>query len=459
MNRVKSIVSLVFAVVLAISPVWAQEDLDKPVTIPQPQKEWTFAVFLNADNNLDPFGVEDQQEMSKVGSSNWLNIVTLIDRERGPACWNYIEKGKVTKLKDMGELDMGDYKVFIEFVKYVKANFPAKHYVIGIWNHGSGWKAGGKIVRGVSYDDSTGNHITTNQLVGALEEAKKVLGKNIDILNFDACLMQMAEVVYACKDTCDYIVASEETEPGKGTPYDEALAQFSATKTVEQICTGWVKAFVGSYNGGSQGYEACTQSAIKTSAFPKLVDAINGLSKTIMAGKFTAEINKTLGEVQKFADTDYIDLVHFATLLKAAVKDEAIKTACDKVFAAAKGTVLANGNAMDSMKNAEGISIYFPDSTYSFVAGYKTLGFSKVSMWDEMIEAHLKAKAGDAMTSAVETGDTQTLRAFVSKASDNDKAVNQAVIEKLNFRLYSEGGLSKTVTDEATALLKELSTK
>ncbi|HNV71360.1 MAG TPA: clostripain-related cysteine peptidase, partial [Candidatus Ozemobacteraceae bacterium] len=221
MNRVLSIVSLVvFTVLLAVTPACAQEDGDKPVTIPQPLKEWTFAVFLNADNNLDPFGVEDQVEMSKIGSSNWLNIVTLIDRERGPAQWNYIEKGKVTKVKDMGELDMGDYKQFIDFVKFVKTNFPAKKYMIGIWNHGSGWKAAGKIVRGVSYDDSTGNHITTNQLVGALGEAKKILGKNIDILNFDCCLMQMAEVVYACKDSCDYIVASEETEPGKGTPYD-----------------------------------------------------------------------------------------------------------------------------------------------------------------------------------------------------------------------------------------------
>ena len=45
------------------------------------EKEWTLAVFLNADNNLDRFGVADQEEMSKVGSSDFLNIVSLIDRE------------------------------------------------------------------------------------------------------------------------------------------------------------------------------------------------------------------------------------------------------------------------------------------------------------------------------------------------------------------------------------------
>ncbi|HNV69462.1 MAG TPA: hypothetical protein PKO06_07195, partial [Candidatus Ozemobacteraceae bacterium] len=231
------------------------------------------------------------------------------------------------------------------------------------------------------------------------------------------------------------------------------------TKTVEQTCIGWVKAFVSSYNGGSQGYEACTQSAIKCSEFPKLCDAINGLAKAIMGGKYTAQINTVLNQVQKFADPDYIDLLHFATLLKAAVKDEPIKTACDKLFAAAKLSIVANANAMSSMKDAMGVSVYFPDSTYSFVAGYKTLDFSKAGLWDEMIEAHLKAKAGDAMTVAVETGDTQTLRDFVANAATHDKAINQFVVETLNFRLHSEGGLSKTLTDEAVSLIKELSAK
>ena len=91
-------------------------------------KEWTVAVFLNADNNLDYFGVQDQKEMAKVGSNDYMNIVTLIDRERGPAQINYIEKDNIKKIKDMGELDMGDYKEFVKFVRFVKENYPAKHY-------------------------------------------------------------------------------------------------------------------------------------------------------------------------------------------------------------------------------------------------------------------------------------------------------------------------------------------
>ena len=129
------------------------------------EKEWTLAVFLNADNNLDRFGVADQEEMSKVGSSDFLNIVSLIDRENGPAQINYIEKDKINKLKDMGELAMGDYKEFVKFVKFVKENYPAKHYCFSFWNHGSGWKDkndAASVLKGISYDDSSHNHISTN---------------------------------------------------------------------------------------------------------------------------------------------------------------------------------------------------------------------------------------------------------------------------------------------------------
>ncbi len=106
----------------------------------KPIKDWTIAVFLNADNNLDRYGMEDQKEMAKVGSNDFMNIVTLIDREKGPAQINYIEKDNIKKIKDLGELDMGDYKEFIKFVKFIKANYPAKHYSFTFWNHGSGWR-------------------------------------------------------------------------------------------------------------------------------------------------------------------------------------------------------------------------------------------------------------------------------------------------------------------------------
>ena len=54
------------------------------------------------------------------------------------------------------------------------------------------------------------------------------IGKKIDMLDFDACLMAHVEAAYQVKDTVDYLVASEKTEPGDGNDYDAMLKALSA---------------------------------------------------------------------------------------------------------------------------------------------------------------------------------------------------------------------------------------
>ena len=476
MNRVASIVAILLLVAVSLSPVFAEGTLllpgptpasaselasasvstSEPATTAQ-SKEWTLAVFLNGDNNLDPFAAEDMDEMAKIGSSDWLNMVVLIDRENGPASYNLIEKGKITKLKDAGELDMGNFKTMTGFAKWVVANYPAKHYILDIWNHGSGWKAADKkVFRGISYDDQSGNHITTAQLGTALQEIKATFGHNIDILNFDACLMQMAEVAFVCKDNVDYIVGSEETEPGKGTPYDDVFRNLTPGVTAETFAKAWVKAFVASYQGGSQGKEDCTQSAIKGSAMGKVYDSMNGFAKAIMAGKFETQFSAALQKVQKFAMPENVDLIHLVTLVKASVSETGVQTACKKLLAAVKVALVSNAATGYSMKNAKGLAIYFP-ADYKLESGYSALASNKVTMWDKLIQDLKAKKTAATIIRAVEAGDLGILRKFVSEASSKTPGLVKFVMQELNFRLHSEGGLPASLVAEAGALVAELS--
>ena len=81
-------------------------------------KEWTFMIFMNGDNNLDQSAVKDLKEIRSKGSSNeFMNVVVMIDREKGPAITYYVEDGKLEILTKHGEVDMGDYKVYTDFVK------------------------------------------------------------------------------------------------------------------------------------------------------------------------------------------------------------------------------------------------------------------------------------------------------------------------------------------------------
>src|SRR5204863_591509 len=133
-----------------------------------------------------------------------------------------------TLLEDMGTgVDMGSWQTLRNFVLWGEDQYPADHYALVIWNHGAGWlptkAAGNKLSvppRAVSIDDSTNNEIETWQLPQAMVVQAQGARHPLDILIFDASLMQMAEVAYEVKDVIvgpaapGVMVGSEESPPG-----------------------------------------------------------------------------------------------------------------------------------------------------------------------------------------------------------------------------------------------------
>jgi hypothetical protein len=409
-------------------------------------KDWTLIVFINADNNLDQFGVKDQQEMAKVGSNDALNIVTLIDREKSGATLNHIEKNNIVTIKDLGEVDMGDYVFFANSIKEMIAAYPAKHYAVVIWNHGSGWKnKNNGATKGISYDDSSGNHITTEQLGLAMLEIKKALGKNLDVLCMDACLMQMLEVAYVVKDSCDFMVASEETEPGDGYPYDAILSKFKKDTSPTEFCKNTVDAYAASYNNGSQGNSASTQSAIKCANLPALKDAIDGFAKMSIAGQYGQQYKDALTRVQKFYYKTNIDLAHLVELLNQSITDDSFKTASNKLESAIKATIIANQATGATMKNARGLAIYFPTSSYSFAQEYSKLAFAQETMWDEMLFDFYKKTSVQTVVSDISHGDTTSLIEYVKNSNKNPQEINAILITTINFALYVEKNIPQQI--------------
>jgi len=426
-----------------------------------PQKEWTFMVFLNADNNLDSFGVADLQEMVDGGGSNeFRNVIVLLDREHGPANLYYVTKDGAEVIKEMGEIDMGDYQQYVRFVVETARAYPAKHYCSIIWNHGSGWKdANGEIIKGISYDDQSGNHITTAQMTKAMKEIKDALGRKIDVFCFDACLMQMMEVAYAMKDGCDYLIASEETEPGHGYPYTEIMQNFKKGMNPEQLSKMIVTEFAKSYDGGSAGSSSTTQSALKCSEINNLRDAINGYCKALMAGNYASEIKTALNSTQKFYYRTNIDLGHFVSLTRNTIKDEGFQTAANKLEEAYKKVVFANALSGHNTKNATGIAIYFPASSYSFSNEYKNFAFVKDTLWEAMVKDYYKKIIAMKVVKEVNNGDMSALASYVTTANEKNREVSADLISRLNFRVFSEGGLDEATQTNVRNLISELKTR
>lgn len=447
MKRVLSILAVVAMIAVFVTPSYAATE-----------KEWTFAVFLNGHNNLDPFAVSNLEQMARVGSSDILNIVSMTDRESNTCSYQYVEKGNIKTIQELGSVDMGDYKKFVEFAQWCKDNYPAKHYMFIVWNHGSGWKnATSAITKGISYDDLTGNHITTEQLGIACTEIKKILGHNIDILAMDACLMQMAEVAWVMKDNCDYIMASEETEPGDGYPYDNMLATLKPGMGAEEFGKAMVKEFGKAYTGGCFGTKDVTTSLIKTAELGNVKDAIDGFAKAAQAGNYAAQFKTALQQVQKFYYRTNIDMIHLATLLNKSINDQAMKTATQKLIDAAKKSVVENVGTGYTMKNALGIAVYFPTSSASFDKAYGKLAFAADTMWDEMCFDYYKKSAVKTIVADLQSGDTNSLAEFVR--TNNSPEIAQHVVTAINFAVYSEGGFDKAVEMSVKNLINELKNK
>lgn len=202
-----------------------------------PQKAYTVMLFMNGKNSLSNMMARKMVELEQLGSDDNVNIVMQLGLKQLAqvpgassgtftypygASWEGVRRYYVMKnpqktwtikssvrFADPANTDMGDYRSLVDFAKWAKTNFPAQKYILVIGNHGGAWldkpKTAATPARGVSYDDLTKNYITTPEIGLALRE----LG-GADILIFDDCLMQAAEVASEVGTTVKFIAGSEE---------------------------------------------------------------------------------------------------------------------------------------------------------------------------------------------------------------------------------------------------------
>ena len=353
--------------------------------------EWTIMVFVNGKNNLEQFALKDMNEMEMVGSSDKVNIVTEIGRIAGydssDGDWKTVRRYLVKKdnntnkisspvLQEFPKVDMGDYNSVVDFVKWAQANYPAKHYMLIVWNHGAGWikSRGMEVTKGISYDDQTGNHITTPQM-GLM---MKAIG-HIDVYGSDACLMQMPEVDYEIKDYVDYIVGSEETEPGDGYTYNTFLGPIVAkpTMTAQEVGTIATNAYADHY--GTQDH---TQSLVLASAMNNLVPLTNKFVAAAMAANEKDLIKTAMGQAQAYAYAENKDFWHFLSLYAASSKNAQVKATAKALQDYITNTLVLVNRSNSNYADSHGIAIYMPNYSNS---SYNSLAWAKDSQWDEFI--------------------------------------------------------------------------
>lgn len=386
-NNIKEALRLLEAGVPAVFPAQANK--------PSKAEKWTIMVYINGKNNLESFALKDMNEMELIGSSGKINIVAELGRIDGysdeDGDWTgarrYLVKkdgdtGAITSpvVRDLGGTDMGDYKNLVDFGNWAKAAYPAEHYLLIVWNHGSGWEKDVRAGRpkGISYDEETGGHITTPQLGEALRQ----MG-GVDVYGSDACLMQMAEVVYELKGAAGYIVGSEETEPGDGYTYNAFLRPIVKKPSMSpaEVARTVVNAYSDHYAAVNQN---ATQSYVNAEVLTDLPKLVNDWTAAVEAAGEKRLVKKALANAQSFRIQENKDLYHFAEIITGGTKDKKAQLKGLTLLEHISGKLVgANRPVGYDYANAHGIAVYLPDGPAG--SDYGELQWAKDSGWTQFI--------------------------------------------------------------------------
>lgn len=149
------------------------------------------------------------------GIAEWQNTVVADDR-----CQRYrvTEDGLELVDDSLGMQNMADSATLTDFIQYCSSNYAADHYGLVLWDHGGG------VVGGYGYDENFGgDSMSLTEMSRALGDASV----HLDMLGFDACLMANFETCLMAAPYADYLIASEEPEPGCGWYYTDWIGKLS----------------------------------------------------------------------------------------------------------------------------------------------------------------------------------------------------------------------------------------
>src|SRR4051794_24157121 len=377
--------------------------------------KWTFMVYVAGYNNLSTFAGLDLAEMRKVGSGADLKLAVFVKRLEDKAAHRILvaKDGQGEEREDLGgDVDSGSPQTLLDFIRWAHEQAPADRYALVIWNHGSGWdpldfdelythvkgagitprelgvRAASQLgrslftptletaltlptagQRAIASDDGTGHSLDTLELGEVLAAARKELGRPLDLLGMDACLMSCLEVSFQCTDAVRTVVSSEALEPGDGWPYDKILADVRSNPGMDGAALGRVvvRRYVESYKSREDQWPV-TMCAVHNSGLEAFADALDAFTTELRRAIKGDDVDATRllrahARSARF-EGDLVDLRSLCEHVRAQPFAGTVKTAAKKVLdALAPGRDYVVANANHGLQHCGGVTAYMPAPT------------------------------------------------------------------------------------------------
>ncbi|MEM9200373.1 MAG: clostripain-related cysteine peptidase [Actinomycetota bacterium] len=356
---------------------------------------WTFLIYGMGDTDLEPFLLEDMVEMSGAAADD-VEIIALIDRH--PAFTDEgvlgladfedtkllrVLDGEVEDLSDGSfELNLGDQQVLADFVEYGMTAWPADHTALILWDHGAGWT-------GMGPDETDGlDVLDLAEIQAGVGAGLTAAGADrLDLIGFDACLMATYEVASVVAPYADYMLASQELEPGHGWDY-RALAGVGGSSP-EQVGSALIAGYAAQARDEGAD-EAITLSLLDLSAMGAVTDAVEDLGSALGSPGSGPDVGRARARTLAFGrdpnpdlDSNLIDLGGLASNIatEADYDDSGLQQAMEALV-----VEQVTGPVTD---RATGLAIYFPEYAPNFRQGY--LFLDGVPAWGDALSAYYQA--------------------------------------------------------------------
>ena len=289
------------------------------------------------------------------GCKQWQNNVLS---SRTNQIWQVKDDGLVCLDDDVGSVSMTKPETLSDFIRYGAKKFPANRMALIFWDHGGG------SVSGFGYDEKYAS--TGSMDLAEIDKALNDGGVKFDFVGFDACLMATAETALMLADHADYLIASEETEPGIGWYYTNWLTKLSKNTSMPTVELGReiIDDFVETCARKCPG-QATTLSIVDLAeaeaTIPEALSAFSQDTCDMIREQEYARVSNARSGSREFGSSSRIDQVDLAHLARN------MGTAEGKALAGAIEGAVKYNRTSSNMTNAYGLSIYFPFRKASMV--------------------------------------------------------------------------------------------
>ena len=390
-------------------------------------------------------GTSDLQEMLNADIGDKVNLLIFTGGCKG---WRnsvisssvnqiyQIRDGKMACLvENAGNAPMTDPNNLASFIQWCDKNFPADRNQLIFWDHGGG------SLSGYGYDEKYASSGSMD--LAEIDKALKQGGVTFDFIGFDACLMATLETALTVGQYGDYLIASEETEPGVGWYYTDWLTKLSANTSMPTIEIGKniVDDFVDVCAQKCRG-QSTTLSVVDLAELehtvPQQFKDFSASTVALIEDKQYQTVSSARSGSREFASStkiDQVDLVHLAANMGT---DEG-KALCDALLGAVK-----YNRTSSNMTNAYGLSIYFPyqkaKNVDQAVATYELIGM------DDEYARCIQEFASMEVSGQVSTGGTASplpsLMGMMGGSSSSSNASAEMIGQLLGAFLQGSGGTS-----------------